>query len=897
VKQEIEAMRWSEEQKTIALRGEEQRRSEDHSTQLHQARVAHETEQKKLADLDLMKEQEASNLRQEEVRRQGEKELLLLRLQSDERRAEMGVREAVERAKIEEEAKIKAARDNEDVNLRAMKAEMAEKREQTLAAIRETADIVLSWVTFVFRSPANLALGIGSIVVAVGGVYLMREMAVLLREQLNKRLGRPSLVRTTNRRGVVQEAWIGLLRLLRLRGRHGSEFDDVVLHPRLHQQVMRLADATRSAKARRMPLQHAMFYGPPGATARTRWCCTRCTSRACCGPSAPRARPRLPAAPWSHCSRRRTGKTMVAQRFAEYSGLEYAIMAGGDVAPLQEQAVTELHKLFKWVHRSRRGVLLFIDEADAFLASRNGTEMSEALRNALTTILYHTGTPSSQFMLVGFAVGWRVCDMRGGVPECIGPSWYVIAIVRMRRGPRRVSSNCQFAERALICFPKSRHAGNGIADRHAKLRPLAREKPSPESTAWLNRALSIARKMCVLAAGPLPIGRSAASRGRPRRVRGQLPPRRKEAFVNHFQSAAQQALGSLRDQAKEAAQKQREFRARLAAKKWRPADEALLQVRDSLIRGSGSETISAMTANTSDWSSCQKYLEKEAPGATVVLLQKVQTHPVAKDELVRLSGNPEACAQGALNAVCGGFSHLTGTELIAARGLGDILRMCAEELDACASEAARFAALLEWARPRLNGATVAASANSATGLRPLMALTHAGLSRLRQEGIGPGEAASLPALAAVDIRATARTFKERTAVGADMISPRYLIWLPGANPAGLYGASVMDVSDRALRSLRQEFGFDRLTRAAAWPVVAASLAAAASPAAAASEASSAAATAEPAAELAAAGEGPAGSASGVAGGGPMAPGIAALLRALEHRIATLEQRVAELEGA
>merc|ERR1719356_770969 len=358
VKKEIEAMRWAEEQKTIALREEEQRRSEDHSSKLHQARVAHETEQKKQADLELMQEQEASNLRQEEVRRQGEKELLMLRLQSDERRAEMGVQEAVERAKIEEEAKIKAARDNEDVNLRAMKAEMAEKREQTLAAIRETADIALSWVTFVFRSPANLALGIGSVVVAVGGVYLMREMAILLREQLNKRLGGPSLVRTTNRRGMLQEAWIGLLRLLRLRGRHGSEFDDVVLHPKLHQQVMRLADATRSAKRRRMPLQHAMFYGPPG-----------------------------------------TGKTMVAQRFAEYSGLEYAIMAGGDVAPLQEQAVTELHKLFKWVHR-RRGVLLFIDEADAFLASRKKGEMSEALRNALTTILYHTGTPSSQFMLV-----------------------------------------------------------------------------------------------------------------------------------------------------------------------------------------------------------------------------------------------------------------------------------------------------------------------------------------------------------------------------------------------------------------------------------------------------------------------------------------------------------------
>jgi ATPase family AAA domain-containing protein 3A/B len=62
--------------------------------------------------------------------------------------------------------------------------------------------------------------------------------------------------------------------------------------------------------------------------------------------------------------------------------------------------VTELHKLFKWVHRSRRGVLLFIDEADAFLSSRKRGNMSEPLRNALTTMLYHTGTASSQFMMV-----------------------------------------------------------------------------------------------------------------------------------------------------------------------------------------------------------------------------------------------------------------------------------------------------------------------------------------------------------------------------------------------------------------------------------------------------------------------------------------------------------------
>merc|ERR1719207_61351 len=122
---------------------------------------------------------------------------------------------------------------------------------------------------------------------------------------------------------------------------------------------MRLAKSTRTAKKRHMPLMHVMFYGPPG-----------------------------------------TGKTMVAERFAEFSGLEYAIMAGGDVAPLEDQAVTELHRLFKWVNTSRNGVLLFIDEADAFLSSRNKAGMSEHLRNSLTTMLYHTGTPSKQFMLV-----------------------------------------------------------------------------------------------------------------------------------------------------------------------------------------------------------------------------------------------------------------------------------------------------------------------------------------------------------------------------------------------------------------------------------------------------------------------------------------------------------------
>ena len=57
-------------------------------------------------------------------------------------------------------------------------------------------------------------------------------------------------------------------------------------------------------------------------------------------------------------------------------------MSGGDVGPLGADAVTQLHKLIDWSETSSRGVLLFIDEADAFLASRSNRAMSEHLVRA-----------------------------------------------------------------------------------------------------------------------------------------------------------------------------------------------------------------------------------------------------------------------------------------------------------------------------------------------------------------------------------------------------------------------------------------------------------------------------------------------------------------------------------
>ena len=95
-----------------------------------------------------------------------------------------------------------------------------------------------------------------------------------------------------------------------------------------------------------------------------------------------------------------TGKTMFARGLAQHSGLDYAVLTGGDIAPLGRDAVTELHKLFDWAKTSRRGLLLFVDEADAFLQSRENTRISEDQRNALNAFLFRTGTESDQFMMV-----------------------------------------------------------------------------------------------------------------------------------------------------------------------------------------------------------------------------------------------------------------------------------------------------------------------------------------------------------------------------------------------------------------------------------------------------------------------------------------------------------------
>lgn len=45
----------------------------------------------------------------------------------------------------------------------------------------------------------------------------------------------------------------------------------------------------------------------------------------------------------------------VEQKLAMHSAMDYAIMTGGDVAPMGRDGVTAMHKVFDWANTSRRG--------------------------------------------------------------------------------------------------------------------------------------------------------------------------------------------------------------------------------------------------------------------------------------------------------------------------------------------------------------------------------------------------------------------------------------------------------------------------------------------------------------------------------------------------------------
>lgn len=347
-------------------------------------------------------------LRKDALQRENEIKLMEMRESQRQRVESKRLEYEKEKIRAETDAKIQQERMNEEIEVKKIQLRAKLETERMIQGIKSVGQQISSMVQRIFAHPEQLLFASGMFLGIVFCYYLIREFSRLVRQWIQQRLGRPVLVRETSYQWSILPSFLSALlpsvsslsRSESGKNQHmrswsspkameelTKDFEDIILSTSDKERIIQLALATRNTKRSAAPYRHVLLHGPPG-----------------------------------------TGKTLIARRLAECSEMDYAILSGGDVAPLGEDAVNQLHDLFTWAQKSRRGLLVFIDEAEAFLCSRTGSGASTSsmpsapeeanssavdassnrtmvsqsmhLRNALNALLYQTGTPSRSFMMV-----------------------------------------------------------------------------------------------------------------------------------------------------------------------------------------------------------------------------------------------------------------------------------------------------------------------------------------------------------------------------------------------------------------------------------------------------------------------------------------------------------------
>ncbi|MED6151916.1 hypothetical protein PIB30_086907 [Stylosanthes scabra] len=362
---EIERQRiiYDEQKKLAQHQAQTKSQIAKYEDELARKRMQAENEYQRTRNQELVKLQEESSIRQEQARRATEEQIQAQRRQTEREKAEIERETIRVRAMAEAEGRAHEAKLAEEVNRRMLVDRANAEREKWVAAINTTFEHIGGGLKAILTDQNKLVVAVGGVTALAAGVYTTREGARVIWGYVDRILGQPSLIRESSRgkypwSGVFSRAMSSLSRRSDATSKNGNGFGDVILHPSLNKRIEQLASATANTKAHQAPFRNMLFYGPPG-----------------------------------------TGKTMAARELARKSGLDYALMTGGDVAPLGSQAVTKIHQLFDWAKKSNKGLLLFIDEADAFLCERNKTYMSEAQRSALNALLFRTGDQSKDIVL------------------------------------------------------------------------------------------------------------------------------------------------------------------------------------------------------------------------------------------------------------------------------------------------------------------------------------------------------------------------------------------------------------------------------------------------------------------------------------------------------------------
>uniref|UniRef100_A0A914XRN9 AAA+ ATPase domain-containing protein n=1 Tax=Plectus sambesii TaxID=2011161 RepID=A0A914XRN9_9BILA len=346
----VEQRRVGEEERRKTL-GEESKQAKyraDYQDQLARKRQQDELAMQQQMQEENLKKQEESVRKQEAMRKATVEHELALKHKYD-----------LERVEAETLARAKADRDNRDVHMEQLRAREQERRSTLIEAIKTGGSVIGAGAQAFISDWNKILAAAGGLSVLAVGVYTAKRGTGVAARFVEARLGKPSLVRDTSRITPIETFKHPIKTAKQVFSKSADPLEGVVLNPALEARVRDIALTTKNTKRNRGLFRNVLFYGPPG-----------------------------------------TGKTMFAKSLARHSGLDYAIMTGGDIAPMGRDGVSAMHKVFDWAQSSRRGLLLFVDEADAFLRKRSTENISEDMRATLNAFLYRTGEQSNRFMLV-----------------------------------------------------------------------------------------------------------------------------------------------------------------------------------------------------------------------------------------------------------------------------------------------------------------------------------------------------------------------------------------------------------------------------------------------------------------------------------------------------------------
>nr|CAB3224064.1 ATPase family AAA domain-containing protein 3-like [Phallusia mammillata] len=337
-----------ERRKTLQQDAKIKQEQAEYQDILARRRYDDQLKQQSAMNEDNLKRQEESVQKQEAMRRATLEHEMKLRRDNEMARAE-----------AEANARAKADRQNRDLRREEIKLEGAERRQTVLESIKTAGSVLGEGARAFLTDWDKITAAAFGVTLIAAGVYTSKNTIGVAARYIEARLGKPSLVRETSRFSVLETLKHPVSTARRYLSKPEDALKGVVLKPTLEERVRDIAIATRNTKRNKGVYRNILLHGPPG-----------------------------------------TGKTLFSKKLAMHSGMDFAIMTGGDVAPMGREGVTATHKLFDWASSSRRGLLLFVDEADAFLRKRATEKISEDLRATLNAFLYRTGDQSSKFMMV-----------------------------------------------------------------------------------------------------------------------------------------------------------------------------------------------------------------------------------------------------------------------------------------------------------------------------------------------------------------------------------------------------------------------------------------------------------------------------------------------------------------